>query len=322
MFRRLALALAVLIVLAGAAFAVYVASRQRLHFNAPEPQIAASTDTAVVARGHYVVRVVGNCAACHGAPDQRQAYAEGANVPLSGGFEFKIPPGEFRVRNITPDPETGIGAISDGRIARALRSGVGHDGRALLPFMEMQGLSDEDLAAAISYLRSQAPVRHPVPDHHYNLLGMIVRATVLANPVGPKSPPPHQSPRGATVENGRYLAGSVANCWACHTRRDPNTGELTGVLYGGNTELADDFDPKRTWHPPNLTPDPKTGRSAIYTEDKFVARFRAGRVIPGSPMPWQAFRLMTDDDIRAIYRFLRTLPPVENDVGQPFVDKH
>jgi mono/diheme cytochrome c family protein len=322
MFRRVALALALLIVLAGAAFAVYVASRQRLHFNPPEPQISASADSAVIARGHYVVRVVGNCAACHGAPDQLQAYLAGADVPLSGGFTFKIPPGEFRVRNITPDAETGIGAISDGKIARALRFGVGHDGRALLPFMEMQGLSDEDLAAAISYLRTQAPVRNRVPDHHYNLLGMIVRATVLANPVGPKAPPPHQSPRGATVENGRYLAGSVANCWACHTRRDPNTGELTGTLYGGNTELADDFDPKRTWHPPNLTPDPKTGRSAIYTEDKFVARFRAGRVIPGSPMPWQAFRLMTDDDIRAIYRFLRTLPPVENDVGQPFVVKH
>jgi mono/diheme cytochrome c family protein len=321
MFRRIVLTLAFLIVFAVAVFAVYVASRQSLRFNAPEPPIAASADSAVIARGHYVVRVIGNCAACHGATGQQQAYMEGADVPLSGGFEFKIPPGEFRVRNITPDPETGIGAISDGKIARALRFGVGHDGRALLPFMEMQGLSDEDLVAAISYLRSQAPVRNAVPDHHYNLLGRIVRATVLANPVGPKSPPPHQSPRGATVENGRYLAGSVANCWACHTRRDPNTGELTGTLYGGNTELADDFDPKRTWHPPNLTPDPRTGRSAIYTEDKFVARFRAGRVIPGSPMPWQAFRLMTDDDIRAIYRFLRTLPPVENDVGQPFVIK-
>ena len=321
MFRRIVLGLTLLIVLAVAAIAVYVASRQRLRFDAPEPQIAASTDSAVIARGHYVVRVVGDCATCHGATDQRNAYAEGADVPLSGGFEFKIPPGEFRVKNITPDPETGIGRISDGAIARALRFGVGHDGRALLPFMEMQGLSDEDLAAVISYLRTQPPVRNPVPDHHYNLLGMIVRATVLANPVGPKSPPPQVSPRGATVENGRYLAESVANCWACHTTRNPNTGQLTGTLYGGTTGFTDDHDRTRTWSPPNLTPDPKTGRSAIFTEDQFVARFRAGRVIPGSPMPWQTFRLMSDDDIRAIYKFLRTLPPVENDVGPPFVNK-
>ena len=173
----------------------------------------------------------------------------------------------------------------------------------------------------ISYLRVQPPVHNPVPDHHFNLLGNIVRATVLANPVGPKAPPPQQSPRGATVEAGAYLAGAVANCWACHTQRNPNTGELTGTLYGGSTEFQDDFDRSRSWNPPNLTPGPKTGRSAIFTEDQFVARFRAGRVIPGSPMPWQAFRRMTDDDIRAIYRFLRTLPPVENDVGPPFVMK-
>ena len=322
MLRRILLGLALLVVLVVGAFAVYVASRQHLRFNAvPEPQIAASADTAIVARGHYVVRVVGNCAACHAATGQRTAYENGADVPLSGGFTFNIPPGEFHVRNITPDPETGIGRFSDGAIARALRFGVGHDGRALLPFMEMQGLSDEDLTAVISYLRSQPPVRNPIPDHHYNVLGMVVRATVLANPVGPKSPPPHLSPRGATIENGRYLAGSVANCWACHTSRNPNTGELTGPLYGGAKEFADDFNPNRTWNPPNLTPDPKTGRSAIFSEDQFVARFRAGRVIPDSPMPWQAFRLMTDDDLRAIYRFLRTLPPVENDVGPPFVTK-
>jgi mono/diheme cytochrome c family protein len=322
MFRRIVLSLAVFIVIAVAALAIYVSSRQHLRFNAPEPPIAASADTAVIARGHYVVRVVGNCAECHGATDQVKAYGAGADVPLSGGFEFKIPPGEFRVPNITPDPETGIGRFSDGAIARALRFGVGHDGRALLPFMEMQGLSDEDLTAVISYLRSQAPVHNPVPNHHYSLLGTIVRATVLANPVGPKSPPPHLSPKGPTVERGRYLAGSVANCWACHTARNYNTGQLAGPMYAGTTGFTHEKDPSRSWNPPNLTPDPKTGRSAIFTEDNFVARFRAGTVIPGSPMPWQTFRLMTDDDIRAIYRFLRTLPPVANDVGPPFVAKH
>jgi hypothetical protein len=51
---------------------------------------------------------------------------------------------------LTPDPETGLGRVSDGAIARALRNGVGPDGRALLPFMEMQGLADDDLAAVVS----------------------------------------------------------------------------------------------------------------------------------------------------------------------------
>jgi len=321
MLRRVLLGFALLIVIVVAALTVYVGSRQHLRFDAPEPPVVASTDSAVVARGYYVVRVAGDCATCHGPPDQWDAYFAGEQVPLSGGFEFKIPPGEFRVRNITPDPETGIGNISDGKIARALRYGVGHDGRALLPFMEMQGLSDEDLTAVISYLRLRPPVHNAVPDHHYNLLGKIVRATVLANPVGPKETPPKVSPRGPTVENGKYLAGSVANCWACHTTRNMNTGELVGTLYGGTRGFIDDLNRKRTWNPPNLTPAPKTGRTAIFTEDQWVERFRAGRVIPGSPMPWQNFRHLTDDDLRAIYRFLRTLPPVENDTGPPFVEK-
>jgi len=69
------------------------------------------------------------------------------------------------------------------------------------------------------------------------------------------------------------------------------------------------------WAPPNLTPDPKTGVTARLTEDQFVARFRAGRILPGSPMPWQAFSRMAEDDLRAIYRFLKSLPPHENDTG-------
>lgn len=319
---KIALALAVVLVVAVAALAVFVASRQNLRFDAPEPAVVASSDPAVIARGHYIVRDVAVCGSCHGAPARMAAHVAGEDIPLSGGYEFKIPPGEFYVRNITPDPETGIGRIADGRVARALRFGIGHDGRALLPFMEMQGLSDEDLTAVVSYLRAQPPVRNPVPAHHYNVLGKVVRATVLAKPVGPKTQLPGVSPRGPTVENGRYLAGSVANCWSCHTQRDLNTGALTGALYTGANNFADEENPKRTWAPPNLTSAPKTGRLARFTEDAFVARFHAGRAIPGSPMPWQAFARMNDDDLRAIYRFLKTVPAAENDVGPAVVDAH
>lgn len=318
--RKILAGLAVVLVLVVAVLAIYVASRQNLKFERPLPAVAASADTAVIARGHYVVRVLAGCAACHGDPKQMERNQAGEDVPLSGGFEFAIPPGRIYVRNLTSDPETGIGRFSDGEIARALRNGVGHDGRALLPFMEMQGLSDEDLVAVVSYLRTQPPVRNEVPAHRFNLLGQIVKATVLANPVGPKETPPHANPQGATVENGRYLAESVSNCWACHTQRDMKTGALVGPRFGGAT-MPDDLNPKRTWAPPNLTSDPTTGRLAQFSEDEFVARFRAGRVIPGSPMPWQGLGRMSEDDLRAIYRYLKTLPPVVRDVGPPYTDK-
>ena len=312
--------LALVLVLVVAAFAVYVGMRQQLRFDTPLPEIAASADSSVIERGRYVVRNLASCPVCHGDPTKLDRTHNGEEVALSGGLEFKIPPGSFYPRNITPDPETGIGRFSDGQIARALRYGVGNDGRALLPFMEMQGLSDEDLVAVISYLRTRPPVHNVVPEHRYNLLGRIVRATVLANPVGPKTPPPHDSPHGATVENGRYLVESVANCWSCHTQRDYSTGEMVGPHLGGGT-MPDDWNPKRTWGPPNLTSDPATGRLAKFSEDEFVARMRAGRAIPGSPMPWQGFKELHEDDLRAIYRYLKTVPAVVHDVGPPYVDK-
>ena len=317
MLRKILLAFVGLVVLAFVACVLYVASRQNLKFNPPYPEVAASADTAVIARGHYLVRHVANCASCHGDTTQHAAAMEGVEVALSGGFTWEIPPGSIHARNITPDDETGIGRFSDGAIARALRNGVGHDGRALLPFMEMQGLSDEDLVAVVSYLRTQPPVHHVVPAHRYTLLGKVVKATVLANPVGPAETPSKISPHGATIENGRYLVESVALCWACHTQRDEKTGTLIGPRFGGATGFLEPADPGHVWAPPNITSDSTTGKLGHMSEDEFVSRFHAGRMLPNSPMPWQGFRNMSDDDLRAMYQYLKSLPPVTRDVGPP-----
>ena len=317
MLKKMLVGLAVMIGVVVVIFAIFVATRQNLKFERPYPTIAASTDSAVIARGHYVVRYLANCGSCHGDP-ARMAEASEADIPLSGGFVWKIPPGSIYARNITPDSATGLGRVSDQAIARAIRYGVGHDGRALLPFMEVQGLSDDDLVAVVSYLRTQAPVNNPVPPHRFTLLGKVVRATVLANPVGPAETPPKTSPRGATVENGRYLVESVTNCWACHTQRNMATGALTGPRFGGATGF--DATPEHSWSPPNITSDFETGRLGRMTEDDFVARFRLGPVIPQAPMPWRAFQKLSDDDLRAIYRYLMTVPAVRRDVGPPMVE--
>jgi mono/diheme cytochrome c family protein len=318
MLKKILITLAAILGAALVILAVFVATRQHLTFDAPYPEVTASTDSTVIARGRYLVRDVAHCASCHGDPSQKADIAESKDVPLSGGYLFDVPPGKFYVRNITPDSLSGLGAVSDGAIARALRYGVAHDGRALLPFMEFQNLSDEDLIAVVSYLRSQAPVRNVVPMHHYNLLGKIVRATVLSKPVGPRETPLVASPHGATVENGRYLAESVALCGACHTQRNMMTGQFNGPHLGGATGFEKDAN-GHSWSPPNLTADPTTGRVGMMNEDGFVARFRAGRIYSGSPMPWQGLRKMSDDDLRAIYRYLKTVPPVHRDVGPPEV---
>lgn len=321
MLRKILIAAAAVLVVVIVGGAIFVSSRQHLRFDdTPYPDVAASADPAVIERGRYIVRVAAGCAGCHGDPSQRAAYASGADVPLVGGFVFDIPPGQFYTRNLTPDSATGLGKVPDRAIARALRFGVGHDGRALLPFMEMQGLADDDLRAVVSYLRTLPPVRNPVPPHHYNVLGKIVRATVLAKPVGPPATPLAQAPRGASVETGRYLVESVSLCWACHTQRSQMTGALTGPRFGGTTNFKESGDRTRTWSPPNITSDPETGRLGKLSEDQFVARFRQGRLIPGSPMPWQAFSRMNEEDLRAIYRYLKTVPPVKRDMGPAVVN--
>jgi hypothetical protein len=63
---------------------------------------------------------------------------------------------------------------------------------------------------------------------------------------------------------------------------------------------------------PNITPG---GVPASFSEEAFVARVAAGRTIQGSTMPWEAYARMTEEDVRSIYRYLRTLEPVERDTG-------
>ena len=114
-------------------------------------------------------------------------------LPLAGGRPFHLPFGTIYSRNLTPDVETGIGRYTDGELARVLRHSVKPDGRAALPFMESQNLSEEDLTAIISFLRSQPPVRRAVPDHDLNLVGKAVIA-FLIEPVGPSGPVMKRTP--------------------------------------------------------------------------------------------------------------------------------
>ena len=149
---------------------VSVAMRQNMKFDAPYPAgIHASKDSAVLARGKYLVYGPAHCADCHGPVGSEGMVDKGQEVALAGGKMFDLPIGKFYPRNITPDEETGIGKFRDEEIARSLRYGVGHDGRALLDFMPFHNTSDEDLTAIISYLRTLVPVKNVVTDNKYTL---------------------------------------------------------------------------------------------------------------------------------------------------------
>src|SRR5215471_18237132 len=235
-------------------FVVAVLLRWRRTFDEPLPDIHASTDSAVIATGRYLAYGPAHCAYCHTTLETAPALDKGEQPPLSGGFVFAIPPGTFRTPNLTPDRATGIGAMSDGQVARMLRYGVRRDGRAALPFMNYHLLSDADIRALISFLRSQPAVSHRVPPHDVNFLGKAVMAFVI-KPIGPSSPPPAESPpAGTSLERGAYLVTAVAECADCHTERSLLDGHFTGPRLAGGTPFDVDGKPDLQVVPPNLTP--------------------------------------------------------------------
>jgi mono/diheme cytochrome c family protein len=277
----------------------------------PMPELRASTDSAVIARGRYLAYGAAFCAGCHTTVDKAPAVDAGQELPLSGGHVWDIPPGLIRSPNLTPDSATGIGRYTDAQLVRAIRYGVRHDGRAMLPFMAFQNMADDDLVALISFLRAQPPVRNPVPDHDPTMLGKAVLAFMI-KPKGPDGTPPQRSPVGLSIERGKYLAEAVSDCAGCHTQRNMMDGSFTGPRFAGGGIFEVEQKPGYVFVSPNLTPDSATGRMARWTEDQFVARFRTGRTIKESPMPWGPLRKMSDDDLRSIYRYLTSLPPVRN----------
>ncbi|MFN4085270.1 MAG: c-type cytochrome [Spirosomataceae bacterium] len=295
----------------------FVQIKSSSSFEAPLPDIQASRDTAVIARGRHLVLGPAHCVSCHVPMNQVKAVEYGAVVPLSGGWEMAIPPGVFRAPNLTPDLETGIGKKSDGELARALRYSVSSTGGCLFPLMPFQELSDEDLTAVISFLRSQEPIRNEVKPSEYSFMGKALVAFGVMKPVGPHQNPPKQVTIDSTVEYGSYLANRVANCNGCHTERDFKTGAFVGVPFSGGTRfLPDPFTEGYSFITPNLTPDQTTGIMAQWDEAAFLRRMRAGKVHKGSPMPWATYARMSDLELKAIYRYLRSLDPVTNPIQQ------
>ena len=313
--KRLALvALAVLLGLV-MVLVVVVEVLSRRTFDAPEPELRASKDPAVVERGRYLAYGPAHCAGCHGPPEHITDGTLEGTPPLSGGFAYDSPMGVLHFPNLTPDEKTGIGRYSDGELSRMLRHGVKPNGEAQLPIMEYQNISDEDVVALLSFLRSQKPIENPVPEHELNFVGKAVKA-FLVRPVGPsRAPGAKAPPEQPTLERGEYLANRVAQCAGCHTQRDLTDFSFIGPRFAGGPQIEEPWAPDLTFVPPNLTPDEKTGHIVKWSEEQFVARFRAGPAIKGSPMDWKMFARMSDADLRAIYRYLMSLDPVENDTG-------
>jgi mono/diheme cytochrome c family protein len=281
-------------------------------------QMIAPTDAQTVARGEYLYKWSLDCSGCHGSQGSHSP-----EEPQAGGLEFDmtgIGPGFGFVyaANLTPDPETGIGAWSDGELVRALREGLDREGHILFPIMEAElwrGLSDEDVLALVAYMRSLPPVRNEVPA---NKLSFAAKALMgIVKPQPPVSAPVVAPPRGATAEYGKYLAWHASACFGCHTPRDPNTGQfdMAQPFAGGLFPFPEEgFSTTGS----NLTPDAATG-IGDWTEEQFMTAMRTGLRPNGTVMlpfmPWPSYARWSEEDLRAVWLYLRSLEPVTHEVS-------
>src|SRR3989475_1675885 len=203
-----------------------------------------------LARGRYLVNGIGECFACHGPFESNTPGWPPVRGKEGSGLEnFSSETPGVVAANLTPDRETGIGNWTDDMLARAIREGVGHDGRLLhptvMPYEFYRSMSDEDLASVIVYLRSIPPIRNALPVSRTSQNIVVPYAIPIYAPV----PRPDLS---APVKRGAYLV-QIGACQWCHTLRDANRKPLPGLEFaGGDLIIEPDYQVTSA----NLSPDP------------------------------------------------------------------
>jgi mono/diheme cytochrome c family protein len=259
-------------------------------------------------RGKYLTENLLNCFACHTDRDWAKHDAPevaGMHGAGSTAFPVKDLPGQVNPPNITPDKETGAGNWTDDQLARAIREGIGNDGRALFPFMPYENyryLSDEDLASVIVYLRSIPPVRRAVPKTELIFpVKYLIRSA--PHPLHEAVPAPDLS---TPVKKGDYLV-TLGGCRDCHTPQRQGQRMMELDLAGGFSLIG----PWGEVASANITQAPSG--IPYYDEGLFVEVMRTGFVKARQLkqiMPWWYYRGLSDDDLKSMFAYLRTVPSV------------
>ena len=295
LLRGTAIAIGALLALVIVALGVvYVVSQRRIDekLQVAGHAVVVPSDSAGLARGRHVAMALGKCGDCHGGDFGGRTFIDVAPVAV------------LHAANLT----SGEGGIAKGMTdldwERAIRHGVSRDGRKLLfmPADEFQYFNDDDLGALIAYLKTLPPVNHVQAKNSVGPVGRVLMlkgdlSLLTADLIKHDAPPPAVIAPAATLEYGTYIA-RAGGCKGCHG----------ATLSGGPIPGAPpDFKP-----PANLTPK----GIGHYTEADFFAALREGKRPGGTMldtvyMPVRYTKLMTDDEIRAVFMFLKTVPAKE-----------
>ena len=285
-------------------------------------QVPAGAD--YITHGRYIYTLA-NCDGCHSVREWTRFGAPVIPAWRGRGVEFPAELGLGRrvaSANITTDPGTGLGAWSDGEKIRAIRDGISRDGRPLdplMPYRRFRQMSDRDVYSLVAYLNTLPAVKHSVTKS---------RVSFFASLLGRDAPRPAgrvaEPNRGNRVEYGAYLA-TLAGCRDCHTAgRKDAAGR---VLFAGGRKFRV---AGTTVVSANITPDPYTGIGRWSERDwldrAYSSREYAERDSPRigrqnvTVMPWLGLSQWREDDLKAIFAYLRTQKPVYRPIAPHPVD--
>ncbi|MDX2003085.1 MAG: c-type cytochrome [Chitinophagales bacterium] len=283
----------------------------------PAPELKVASNPAMVARGQYLANHVAVCIDCHSTrdwslysgPPKTGTFGQGGEIfDQNMGF-----PGKYFAPNITPE---GIGHWTDGEIYRAITCGVAKDGRALfsiMPHIAYGKMSMEDATAIVAYIRALQPIKQEVPvsesDFPMNFIINTIPQKANHQPIPAKSD---------TLKYGEYMI-TMAACKDCHTRMEKGS-YIEGMEYAGNMEFKM---PNGVLRSANITPDKATG-IGNWSKQAFISRFKmyqdAANIAKvdgksmNSIMPWTMYAGMTEEDLGAIYSYLQSLKPIQQEV--------
>jgi mono/diheme cytochrome c family protein len=293
------------------------------YVNVRFPQVAKASEISVeitaerIDRGRYLANHVCACMDCHTKRDFSMYAAPPKWDELGSGgevFDEKMNfPGYFTSKNLTPH---GLDDWTDGEILRAITTGVNKDGKVLFPVMpwpKYAQMAEEDLFSIIAYLRSLDPIVKENTESRASFPMNIVMKTMPKDVEIRKDRPDPQD----KIAYGEYLVNAAA-CGECHTKQVK--GKVVGKDFAGGFEFK--F-PQGTLRSANITPDSETGIGE-WSEEMFLDKFRSYRpdVFDTYPveseadqtiMPWLMYASMTDEDLSAIYAFLRTVEAVHQE---------
>lgn len=289
------------------------------------PDIAAAPVLKVeltperIARGEYLANHVTVCIDCHSTRDWSKFSGPPTPGTLGKGgdiFDQKFGfPGVYYAKNITPE---GISRYTDGELFRTITTGVSKEGKALFPVMPFHyygQMDEEDIKSIIAYIRTLKPIANNVPESKSDFPMNFIINTIPHEPSFTKLPP-----KTDVINYGKYLTNAAA-CIDCHTKFEKGS-LVAGTEYGGGREFP--FPDGSIVRSANISSDEETGIGG-WDDETFVSLFKAHsdsatlntQLNPGdfnSIMPWTMYGRMTDEDLKAIFAYLKTVPPIKNEV--------